>query len=352
MLKSAAAPLALMIAATPALAAKAPPLPALLLANPAMGSDPAAGGEAALLEMFAKLFGGGDTTPIDPAQLELGRKTSAALLPEGAYGRMMDQMMGSFMKPILALDAGLGGAKVASLTGMDYEAADKLTEEQKKAIDAIIDPGREVRNAGVLDVIRPMLIEVGKTLETPMREGIARAYARKFTAAQLTEMNGFFATPTGAAYARESFAIQYDPEVLSATMQALPVMITKLMGNTTDMGAKMQALPQERKISALSTAELNKLAELVGRTPAELLAHAADMEAMEAAAKEAAAAAEAAGVSLTDSSEGPWLDRSNWAPADLAKVEELEAKAGEAISAKMEAEEAAIANARKKLVKK
>ncbi len=352
-LKAAAAPLALAIAAGPALtdAAAAAPLPVLMLANPAMGgADPAAGGEAAMMEMFAKLFDNGDKTPIDPAQLEVARKTAAALLPEGAYGRMMDQMMGTFMKPILELSDGFSGMAIATKTGMDYEAAEKLSDEQKKAIGAIIDPGRETRNQGALGVISPMMVEAGKLLEPPMREGIARAYARKFTAAQLGEMNSFFATPTGKAYAAESFAIQYDPEVLAATMQALPVLMTKLMSSAPDLEAKMQALPQERKISALSAAELDQLAKLVGRTPAEIKAHAADQEAMEAAAKEAAAAGEAAGESLSD--DGPWRDRDNWDPADRAKVEKLEATANEAIDAQLDAEQAAMAKARTKLQKK
>ena len=59
-LKSAAAPLALLSLTVPAHAA-----------DPAMGGPGAENGEAALMEIFAKLFDNGDKTPIDPAQLAL-----------------------------------------------------------------------------------------------------------------------------------------------------------------------------------------------------------------------------------------------------------------------------------------
>ncbi len=136
---------------------------------------------------------------IDPAQLELGRKTSAALLPDGAYGKIMDQMLGQVLKPILALDTGMSASQLAQKTGIDSEAAEALTEEQRNAVQALLDPNRQQRNEGMMAVIKPMIVEAGKLLEPPIREGIARAYARKFSAEQLNAVNAFFTTPAGAA---------------------------------------------------------------------------------------------------------------------------------------------------------
>lgn len=362
LLKSAAAPLALCCAmASPAATAKALPLPVMMLANPPMGGADGAQGEAALMEMFAKLFDTGDKTPIDPAQLELGRATSAKLLPDGAYGKMMEQMLGQFLKPILAMDPGMSGSVIAAKTGMDYEAADKLTEDQRKAIAAIIDPQREARTGGALALMTPLMLEAGKALEPPMREGIARAYARKFSAAQLNEINAFFATPSGASFAAESFAIQGDPEVLSATMQAMPLLLTKVMGGVGDLEAKMKALPQERKISELSAADLSQLAKLTGTTPEALKEHdkmVADMAVAVDAAADAAAnasnAADAVAEAATAAGDGsePWYDRSSWSPEDVTKVEELERQQGEIMGTLIDAEQAAIDRARARLAKK
>ena len=341
LLKSAAAPLALLTLTVPAHAA-----------DPAMGGPGAANSEAALMEMFSKLFDTGDKTPIEPAQLALGQATAAKLLPDGAYGKMMNDMIGSFIKPMLQLDENMSGNQIAMKTGVDFEKANALTDEQRGAVMAILDPGRKARNEGMFEVMTPLLLEVGKALEGPMREGLARAYARKFTADQLTMVNAFFATPAGSAFAAESFAIQGDPEVLSATFQAIPVMMTKLMGSAGDLEKQMNALPQERKLTELSNAELAQLAKILDTTVDALKDFSSnsdtvtiDMSSAADAAADAGEAVDAAAMDAGDASE-PWFDRDNWDPADRARVEALEKQTSDTISAQIEAEEAAIAKVR------
>lgn len=172
LLKSAAAPLVLLaVTGTSALAAPPAVTPVMLLANPATGGSDAASGEAAIMEMFSKLFDPGEQAPIDAAQLALGQTTAARLLPEGAYGRMMEQMMGQFIKPILAMEKSMSGMQIAGKTGIDAAAAEALTEQQRDAVLAILDPGREARNDGMMAVLKPLMVEAGKALEAPMREG-------------------------------------------------------------------------------------------------------------------------------------------------------------------------------------
>ncbi|MBA4748155.1 MAG: DUF2059 domain-containing protein [Sphingopyxis sp.] len=345
LLKLAAAPLALLTLTVPVHAA-----------DPALGDPGGASSEAALMEMFGKLFDTGDKTPIDPAQLARAQATASKLLPDGAFGKMMDQMIGQFIKPMLKLDESMSGNQIATKTGVDFDKANALSDEQRGAVLAILDPGRNERNEGMFKVMTPLLMEVGKALEAPMREGLARAYARKFTPDQLAAVNAFFATPTGTAFAAESFAIQADPEVLSATFQAIPVMMTKLMGSAGDFEAQAKALPQERKLAELDDKELGELAKILDTSVAALKEYAVSaaseevsLETMmqaEGAAEEATqAAADAAIASGSDDIE-PWFDRANWDPADLAKVEALEARTSQTINAQIEAEEAAVAKAR------
>lgn len=360
LLKIAVAPALLCCAFSPVMASAEAPAPVTLLANPAMGFGDGAQGEAALMDIFAKLFDIGDKTPIDPAQLALGQAAAAKLLPEGAYGKMMNQLLKNFLKPMLALEPGMSGTKIVSKTGIDHDFADALTEDQRNAVADIFDPDRQARSEGLLALLGPIMLEASKALEPPMREGIARAYARKFSAAQLGEINSFFATPSGAAFAAESFAIQADPEVLSATMQAMPIMLTKIMDSASGLEAKMKTLPQERELSELSAADLDKLAKLLSTTPKALRDYGANAEAGQTiraadAAGEIGCMADAA-MAAADAaaSEGyePWCIRDNWAPEDLAKVEKAEDQAGAAFDAVEMAEEAAIANARARLSKK
>jgi hypothetical protein len=52
-----------------------------------------------------------------------------------------------------------------------------------------------------MTVMRDEMTTMMTQFEPDMRAGLAEAYARRFSAAQLDEMNRFFATPTGSEYA-------------------------------------------------------------------------------------------------------------------------------------------------------
>src|SRR3546814_7918928 len=78
----------------------------------------------------------------------------------------------------------------------------------------MFDPHRKEREEQITNVIKPLISEALADMEPPMRDGLAKAYARKFTGAQLTDLNSFLATPTGKLYADEWMALQADPEVM------------------------------------------------------------------------------------------------------------------------------------------
>lgn len=70
-----------------------------------------------------------------------------------------------------------------------------------------------------------MMGEMGAIMskvEPAVRDGLANAYARKFTAAQLRDLNRFFETPTGRFYAAESMMLFMDPEVMKSSMAMVP----------------------------------------------------------------------------------------------------------------------------------
>ena len=99
-----------------------------------------------------------------------------------------------------------------------------------------------------------------------------------------------------------------------------------------------------KKLIALILSALMLVLCVACAAPAAPAADASAADATEAtAADAAAAAADAAG----DYDEA--YDRSNWSTADLQKVEDLEAEADKASSAAYDAEQEAVANARKRL---
>src|SRR3546814_2578117 len=96
-----------------------------------------------------------------------------------------------------------------------------------------------------------------------MRDGMAKAYARKFSADQLGELNAFFATPTGRIYAGEWMAAQADPEVMLAVAKAVPPMVLKFIDRAPKIAAQVEELPREKSLADLSDAEMKTLAKLM-----------------------------------------------------------------------------------------
>lgn len=319
------------------------------------------------IKLIEKIFGVDKLPAVPPAQLALAQQTTTALVPPGSLAKMIDNMYGKFFKGLMGELGGMSDLMLSIKTGVESEKIEALDEKSKAAIADMFDPQRAQREEQMTNVIKPLITEALGDLEGPMRNGMAYAYARKFSAQQLGEMNAFFATPTGKAYADEWMALQADPEVMLAMVKAVPPLINKFMDRGPEIEGKLKDLPKERQLSDFTDAELAKLAKLM-KVDVKVLKEQRDQwnsvddvtEAVEAAddsgyGDDASAAATDAAAAAADAASGDWdpaYDRENWSEADRTRVEELEATASEASSAAYDAEQTAIANARKKSPKK
>ncbi len=315
------------------------------------------------IALIEKIYGTDKLPPVAPAQLALAQQTTGALVPPGSLEKMLDNLYGKLFKGILGEMGGMSDLMLSIKTGVESEKIALLDEASKIAAADLLDPYRQQREDQVMKVIKPLISEALRDLETPMRSGMAQAYARKFSAAQLNDMNGFFATPAGQAYTSEWMALQADPQVMLAMIKAVPPLVSKFMDRAPTIEKDMKELPKEKQLSDLSEAELSKLAKLM-KVDVKVLKEQRDMwnspaeDAVEAAAEasdytdSADAAADAAAAAADAAAEGgndPAFDPTNWSAADRAKYEELQAAADNASFAAVEAEQEAIANARKRL---
>lgn len=265
-----------------------------------------------VMSIFSKMFDTSNLPEPEPARLELAKVTAAKLLPEGAYAKIMDDMMGSMLTPLFNAMPGLTDAQIVTTTGASEDTVAALTEEKKAAVAQIIDPNHKERGKQIIEVMKPMISEAMAVIEPAMRQGLTRAYARKFTAPQLTTINGFFATSTGSAFARESFALQADPEVMQATFKAFPAIISNFMGDKEKFKTKFEDLPKQRELKDLSDAELQQLAGLLGVEVKALEDHRTLASAVDPYADE--------------TGDEPWYAEDAWAATERKKVKTLEAK--------------------------
>ncbi len=283
-----------------------------------------------LEKLFGGLFSTKDAGPIDPQRLALAQQTTGKIMPSGIYNKMMGDMFDKMLGPLFGDKTGMSDFEISVTTGVDIPE-NGFDAQKRAAITVLLDPHFADRSALIKESMRPMLDKAMASIEAPMREGLARAYARKFSAEQLTEMNQFFATPTGSFYASESFALQADPEVMQAMFSALPTLMQDMMQPAGDIDKKMKAIPPGKKLSDLKPAEMESLAKLLGTTTSQLKKHAeSSMDFAEPAEAADAMPADDAAVDdpfANESGTEPWWDRENWDAADRQQMEELEAKA-------------------------
>lgn len=315
------------------------------------------------IALVEKMFDTSSLPPIDPARLTLAQQTTAALIPNGSVEKMVDNLYGKMFKTIMGELGGQSDLMLSIQTGVESEQIAKLDEATKGKVADMFDPHRKEREDQITKVIKPLISEALADMEPPMRSGLAKAYARKFTGAQLTDLNTFLATPTGNIYASEWMALQADPEVMLAVIKAVPPLITKFIDRAPELEKDFKDLPKEKQLSDFDDKELGKLAKLMkvdvkvlkeqrdmwktdsAEATEAVAVEAADDYAVDAAADAATAAADAADAAVAD----PAYDRSNWSAADLKRVEDLELAYENASLAAQQAAEEAAENARKKL---
>jgi hypothetical protein len=318
------------------------------------------------IALVEKMFDTSNLPPIEPARLTLAQTTMSALIPAGSLEKMVDNLYGKMFKTIMGEFGGQSDLLLSIKTGVENEQIATLDEATKGKVADMFDPHRNEREDQITRVIKPLISEVLGDMEPPMREGMSKAYARKFTAAQLTDLNGFLATPTGTLYANEWMALQADPEVMVAVIKAVPPLITKFIDRAPEIEKDMKELPKEKQLSDFDDKELAKLAKLM-KVDVKVLKEqrdmwktdtmeatdtvavdAADDYAVDASADAADAAADAA-TYAADAVADPAYDRSNWSAADLKRVEGLETAYENASLAAQQAADEAAANTRKKL---
>ena len=223
--------LALATAPVAAPVAETTPAPAEETRSPkkAASTDPLAA-MGSVMKMFDVLFPPGPEP--DPARLAIARGTAMTFFPKGTYAeasvrfldrtaeRMLDMSEADFaaMFPEPPADPKKKGKKAARPKAPP-------STETFRAKFAREDPQFDAKKAAIKAFVTSIVTKVGDVAEPKLRDGMARALARKFDAAQLAEINAFLATPTGQAYGREMLGMWFDNDVMRGMFEVLPEMI-------------------------------------------------------------------------------------------------------------------------------
>lgn len=205
-----------------------------------------------------------------PADLALGRDIAGKLLPDGTYQKLIGGTMGKMMGGMTDQMTAMPIAPFVKAAGLPEADVAKLGQTTIRQIVQIVDPAYEQR----MHIIMPtMMEEMGKVMtqfEPQMREGLATAYATHFSSAQLSDIDHFFNTPSGAAFASQNMSIAADPAVMQRMQAFMPTLMKAMPGIMQKAMAATANLPKPKTPATLTDADRAKLAQLLGVSPDKL----------------------------------------------------------------------------------
>lgn len=258
---------------------------ALAVSAPALAQDEGAASDndAMMAEMMA-MFTAEPLTAEEEARIPLAAEVINKMMPPGTLAEVMGDMFGmeGMLGPIMQRAVEPRVADFAGQLGLEAWELDMDAAAVAEAA-AIIDPVRDERNQLKAGVMPEIMTNMMNAMEPTMREAMTEVFAIQFSVQELNDINAFFSTESGAAFAKKSMNMSSDPRVLGASMKAMPEMMASFANMEAQMEAATADLPQPRGFADLSAEEQRRMAELTGFTVDELAERAAASAAEETA---------------------------------------------------------------------
>lgn len=226
----------------------------------------------AAMAMLGSMFEVEPLTAEQQARLPLAESIVLKMMPDGALGEMMDGMFDQMLNPIMEMAPDASTTTVAQSIGVTaFEI--ELEEDKAAEIASLFDPSWKEREERQREMVPAMISEILTVMEPSMRKAMGELYAINFSVKELTEIDAFFSTETGATFARKSFTMASDPRIVGASMEAMPQMMQAIAGIEERMAEATADLPEARSFADLSDAEKAQVAEATGFTVEEIEAN-------------------------------------------------------------------------------
>lgn len=207
---------------------------------------------AMMTQVFDKLFPAGPEP--DPVRLAAARGAVQTMFPNGTYSQAMTHFFNGM------IDHGL------TMSEADIAAFAPVMKQDKKAkapstvpfgqMLAAKDPNFDAKLAAIRAFMGQTFVKLGAVAEPKLRDGMARALARKFDAAQIGEINAFLATPTGQVYGREMIGLWFEPDVIRGAVAMFPEMVKMLpdmMKDGAALDSQIKALDKPKPAGGKTT---------------------------------------------------------------------------------------------------
>lgn len=176
--------------------------------------------------------------PIDPARLAAAKPVIDQIWPMGTYARIMHGVMEQMSQGMLASMYGMRAGDFAPDDKSAKATGDKTLGELMAEEDPYFQQRTQITMRVMFDEMGRLMTEI----EPQVRDGLAHSYARRFSIDQLNDLNRFFGTPTGKAYAADSMMLMMGPDMMKAMesfaprmMKEMPAIMAKVQEATKDL---------------------------------------------------------------------------------------------------------------------
>jgi len=208
------------------------------------------------------------TSAASPA--DIATEIATKVFPNGTYRKIMSGTFDKLMNSMMDQMGTLPVRDLAQLGGVDAAKLATIDKATLADVMAILDPAFKERSHIMIQTMMREMVPIMEKYEPNIREGLADAYRQRFSAAQLGELNRFFDTPTGSAYASQQMMMFADPAVMSKMQAFLPDFMKVMPSLMTKVQTATAGLPKAKTYKDLTAAERDKLARLLGVDPKTL----------------------------------------------------------------------------------
>jgi hypothetical protein len=291
-----------------------------------------------------------DLPPVEPARLAAAQQLVSPMTQRGSIEKLYDNLYSRMFQAMQMMGGRSDRDGLLSSLGVPADRMASISHADVKRVTAILNPDAGLQQQQYAAALRPLVDEVFSVLLPAVQQGMARAYARQFTLEELNQIQSFFATPVGVAFATELLPLQANPEVIMAVLRSGPELIQRMEKVAPTIDANFTAMGRPRRartLHSLTNKEVKEIASILKVDAKTIKTKIAEDEAATAkAAEEAATAADTPTIAYQA------YERSNWSDAHKAAVEAAEAAAEAATKAASDANMAAIEEANQRLSQK
>lgn len=183
----------------------------------------------------------------DPARVAAARPVIDAIWPMGTYARLMHAVMDQVMQGTMARMFDMTPGQVAASMGMPADKAKTAPGETLGQSAEKQDPAFRERMRITMQVMGDDMGKLMTEVEPQVREALVASYARRFSVAELGDLQRFFATPTGRAYAADSMTLMMGPDMVNAMQGFLPKMLQAMPMMMAHVEEATKHLPPVKK---------------------------------------------------------------------------------------------------------